>query len=145
MSGTFLSWIENAFIVTEKDVIAIVVKAKQDIELAAHEINAALGWIADNTPQIAADIGQVASILQFVPAIAPVAAPEVEAAVAAANLAVAGLNKFASAYKSGSGTVASVIEGYTAIKTAQSAAAKATALAVAAPAAPPASQATATS
>jgi hypothetical protein len=138
MSSSIFSWLEHAFTVTEQDVVAIVLKAKKDIVLVAHEIDAALGWIANNTPQIAADITQVATILQAVPAIVPTAAPEVEAAVVAANVAVAGLNKFAAAYKSGSGDALSVIAGYSAIKSAQSAVAKATALAVAAPVVVPA-------
>ena len=133
---TILSWLEDALTVTEKDVVAIIVKVKQGIELAETEISAALGWIANNSGTIASDVQQVSSILLAAGTIVPAAAPEVDAAVAAANVAVAGLNQFASAYKSGSGTVASVVAGYTAIKQAQSAVANATALAVAAPVTP---------
>jgi hypothetical protein len=131
-----LSWFESVLTVTEKDVVALVIKVKQGIVLANHEIHAALGWIANEAPTIAADIQQVSTILEIAGTIDPAAAPEVEAAVAAANVAVAGLNKFASAYKSGSGTAAAVVAGYTAIKAAQSSVATATALAVSAPVVP---------
>jgi len=133
---SILSWLENALTVTENDVVAIVVKVKQGVELAAHEVSAALGWIADNTPAIAADIQQVSSIIQLAGVVDPAAAAGVTAAVAAANTAVAGLNAFASAYNNGSGNAASVVAGYTAIKQAQAAVASATAIAVSAPSAP---------
>ena len=137
MTLSVLSWLENVLTVTEKDVVAIVVKAKQEIELAAHEINAALGWIASNTPAIAADIRQVSSIIQLAGVIDPAAEAGVAAAVVAANTAVAGLNAFASAYQNGSGNAASVVAGYTAIKQAQAAVASATAIAVSAPSVAP--------
>lgn len=130
---TILSWLEDALTVTEKDVVAIIVKVKQGVALAESEISAALGWIANNASVIASDVQQVSSILLAAGTIDPAVAPEVQAAVAAANLAVAGLNTFASAYNSGAGTVQSVVAGYTAIKNAQSAVAKAAAVAVSAP------------
>jgi hypothetical protein len=136
---SILTWLESKISVGEADVVAIVIKVKQGAELVAHEINAALGWIADNTPAIAADIQQAASLIQLAGVIDPLAEPEVQAAVIAANTAVASLNAFANAYKSGTGTAAAVVAGYSAIKNAQSAAAKATALAASAPVtAPPA-------
>jgi hypothetical protein len=134
--NNILSWLESRITVTEQDVVALVVKVKQGIALAAHEINAGLGWIANETPNIAADIQQAASLVQLAGVVDPAAEPEVVAAVAAANTAVAGLNAFATAYKSGTGTAQSVVAGYTAIKAAQSAAANAAAIAASAPVTP---------
>lgn len=133
MTNSFLSWLEHALTVTEQDVVEIVVKAKQEVQLIAHEIKAALGWIADNTPAIAADIQRIESILQLVTIVDPAAKIAVLESVALANTAVAGLNAFASAYRNGTGDVESVVAGYSAIKSAQAAVAKATAIAVSAP------------
>ena len=116
------------FSVTEQDVLALIVKIKQAEAVVARDISAALGWIADNTPAIVADIEQVLSIVQVV----GIADPKVELAVTAANEAVAALNAYATAYKNGTGTVQAVVSGYSALKQAQAAAATATAVTVAA-------------
>ena len=123
---SFWSGIQQFFIVTEKDVIAIILKVREEAELAAHEISAALGWIADNTPAIAADIQEVLSIVQAI----GIVDPRVDLAVTAAHEAIAALDAYATAYKSGTGTAQAVVSGYAALKQAQGAAAQASAVAV---------------
>ena len=125
---SFLTTIEGWWAVTEQDVWATVVKIKQDIDVAESDIIAALNWIADNAPAIAADIQRVLSIVQVV----GISSPAVETAVVAANEAVSALNAFATASKSGANTVDSVVAGYSALNSAQAAVASATAHAVSA-------------
>jgi hypothetical protein len=69
-------------------------------------------------------------VLSVVEAIGIGANPEVATAVTAANSAVAALNAFATQYNNGTGTVQSVVSGYSAFKQAQAAAATAAAAAV---------------
>jgi hypothetical protein len=125
---SWLSNVENFFVTTEQDVLKIIVKVKQDIQIADHEINLALAWIADHAPAIAADIEGVLSIVQ----VAGLANPAVGVAIAAANEAVVALNAYATAYQKGQGTAASVVQGYSAFKQAQAAAASAASVAVSA-------------
>lgn len=131
---SFLSVIENFFSITEKDVVALVLKIKHDIDVTNAQVKAAMGWIANATPQITKDIQTVESIVQVI----GVGNPTVAAAVAAANVAVAGLNAYATAYNNGTGTPAAVVAGYSAAKLAQAAAANAASVAVAAPVTAPA-------
>lgn len=134
---SILSWIEDHISVAEKDVVAIVIKAKNDIELTAHEISAGLGWVASHTPDIASGLQRLEQILELVSIVDPAAKLEIAAVVATANVAMAGLNKFAAAYSAGNGDVSSVLAGYEAINAARAAVATATKLAVAAPSTPP--------
>ena len=123
---SFFDTLKSFFVTTEKDVFDLIVLIEQDGEVLINEIEAALTWIANNTPAIAADIQRVLSIVQVV----GITNPTVEAAVVAANEAVSALNAFAAASKSGAGTAESVVAGYTALKQAQAAVAAATAHAV---------------
>lgn len=127
---SFWDSVKGFFVTAEADVIAIVVKAKQEIDLVAHEIDLALGWIANNTPAIVADIEQVLGIVQAI----GIVNPQVEAAVTAAHEAVAALDVFATAYKNGSGSAQSVVAGYAALQQAKAAAAAAKSVAVSTPA-----------
>jgi len=136
---SFLSKIEHFFSVTEQDVLTVIVKFKQGLEVGERDVSYALGWIADNIGQIDSYMESVLSIAQVVGAVNPT----VEAAIVAAHEAVAALDAFAAAYKSGTGTVHAVASGYSALKLAQAAAAKATAAAVSAPSLAPAAAAAA--
>ncbi len=133
--------IAHAFSTTEADVIAIVKDVISGVEVAASDIDKALQWVAGHAPAIAANVQGVTSLLSTVATVAAPLAPavsaEIDGAVAAANLAVEGLNAVASSIKtSGGGTVATdanaVLAGYHAVKTAQAASAKAAAAVVAA-------------
>ncbi|MGA8170297.1 MAG: hypothetical protein WB816_05630, partial [Methylocystis sp.] len=90
--------ISHLFTETEQEVVAIIAKAKVGVALAAHEISIGLAWVANNTPQIAADL-QTAETLIVATGVG--ANPSVAAAITAANVAVAGLNQYAASVKSG--------------------------------------------
>ena len=124
-----MSWFTSWFTTAEADVLKIIQVIKTEEQILASDISKALKWVADNTPQIAADIQQVLSLVQAV----GIVNPEVEAAIATANTAVSALNAYAASYKSGSGTPQAVLAGVAAYKNAQSAVATATAAAVSAP------------
>jgi hypothetical protein len=121
-----MSWFSSFLSTAESDVIKTITAIKSEATVAIADINAALKWIADNAGTITTDIQEVLGLVQVV----GIANPSVEAAVTAANAAVGALNAYAAAYKSGTGTPAAVIAGYSAFKQAQAAAASATAIAV---------------
>ena len=122
--------IEHLFIEAETDVVALVAKAKNGLTLAAHDVNIALVWIANNTPQIAKDLTMAESLIVSTGVAND---PRVAAAIVSANLAMVGLNAFSASAKAGQLTPQSVVDGYLAVKQAQSAAAEASAAAASAP------------
>lgn len=133
--------VSNVFFTTEADVIAIVKDVIAGVEVAASDIDKALQWVGGHAPAIAANVNAVTSLLSTVATaaapLAPAVSAEIDGAVAAADLAVKGLDAVASSIKtSGGGTVATdanaVLAGYHAVKTAQAASAKAAAAVVAA-------------
>ncbi len=125
---SFWTSLKKFFVTSEQDVLGIIVKIKQDVDILESDISAALKWIADNTPAIAADIESVLSVVQAI----GIPNPAVQVAVTAANEAVLALNAYATAYKNGTGTAQAVIAGYSALKQAQAAAANAASAAVSA-------------
>lgn len=120
---TFKNWLTE----TEADVQAIITNIKSDVAVVESDIDAALHWIASNETPISNAIIQVVNLIE---AFGVAGNPEVAAGVAAANLAVQGLNAFAGAVSSGQNDVQSVITGYAAVKQAQAQIAAATAAAV---------------
>ena len=134
---SFWTSIANFVSYAESDVLKLVAAIKNEEQVAVNDINAALKWIAGNAGTITTDIQQVLGLVQVV----GIANPAVMTAVTAANAAVGALNQFAAAYNSGTGTVQSVIAGYSAFKQAQAAAATATSIAVSAVSPVPASPA----
>lgn len=123
---TLKNWISE----TEADVLSVVAQIKAEATVIESDITAALHWVASNAPTIAADIGQVVSVVETV---GLGANPEVAAAITAANLAVQGLNAFAIASQSGKNNTQAVLAGYSAVKQAQAAAASAAAIVTTAP------------
>lgn len=120
------NWISE----TETDVQNVVTKVIQNVEVGISEVESALKWVASQVPSISTAIQNAVA---FIESIGLTANPEVAAAVAAANVAVQGLNAFAAAENSAttaSGAVNAVVAGYQAVKTAQAAVASATAAAV---------------
>jgi hypothetical protein len=124
------SWFSSFFSAAEADVISIVTQIKQDVEIAEADVVKALQWVADNAGTITSDIQQVLGVVQIL----GISNPAVETAVTAANSAVNALNVYAAAVKNGTGTPQAVVQGYTAYKQAQQAAAGAMAAVVSAPA-----------
>ena len=131
---SFWSSVANFVSYAEKDVLKLVAAIKNEEQVAVSDINSALKWIAGNAGTITTDIQEVLGLVQIV----GIANPSVVTAVSAANAAVGALNQFAAAYNSGTGTVQSVISGYSAFKQAQAAAATAASVAVSASAPTPA-------
>lgn len=127
---SFWTSLQSFLTTTETDVLNVITKIKADEVVVAADINAALHWVAANTPAIAADIQTAATIAETV---GVAANPEVAAAITAANIAVQGLNAFAAASNSGQTNTQAVLSGYVAVKQAQAAVASAKAATVASP------------
>ncbi|MCW2317108.1 hypothetical protein M2322_002662 [Rhodoblastus acidophilus] len=125
---SFLSKVESFFVTTEADVVTILAKVKQAVQVAEHDIATGLQWIAGHAPQIAADLQQAESIIVT---LGVANDPRVAAAITAANLAVAGINKVAADVKAGQTTVQTLVDGYAAYKQAQASAALASSAAAA--------------
>jgi hypothetical protein len=128
--NNFVAGVKHFITETEADVVALVVKIKNEEEVIAADLAAAQKWIAANSPAIASDIQ---GVLKIVEAIGVGANPEVAIAITAANDAVTALNAFAAASNSGAGAAQAVVKGYVAVKKAQSASSAAAAAAITAP------------
>ena len=121
MATSWFTELEGFFTTTETDVVNLIAKIKQGVDVAQNDIHGVVKWVANNAPAIASDIQQVLLIVQAL----GVVSPQVELAIAAANAAVVALNAFAAAQKAGQSDATSVIAGYTAVKQAQAAVAQA--------------------
>lgn len=109
---------------TEKDVLNLIVKAKQGIEVAEKDIKLAWAWLYDHTDEIAAAVATVAEVVGGLQGAGMKIPASVVRDVAAANKAVAALN--AMMEKSGdSPNPQDLIDGYVAAKNVWSAADKA--------------------
>lgn len=121
----------------EADVQAFVTKVittvETDVEALIADAQTALENVAQLAPQVASEITTAANFVESIPGVGT--NPDVLAAVAAVNVANAGLQAFAQSYTQattgGSVTVSqatqAVLAGYQAVKSAQSAAASASA------------------
>lgn len=121
---SFLDSLKNFITETEADVQKVVAALVADAEVIESDLNSAFHWVISNAPTIAADITEVAS---FATQAGITANPAFAAAVAAANLAVQGLNAAVTANKAGQNTAQSVLAGYVAIQQARSSVASANA------------------
>ncbi len=121
---SFWTSVQSFFVTTETDVLNLISQIKQGLAVVESDVTAALKWIANNTPQIVADLQQVVGIAET---IGIAANPNVAAAITAANAAVTALNAFAAASNNGATNTQAVLAGYTAVKQAQAAAASAAA------------------
>jgi len=124
---SFFTSIKNFLVTTEQDVIKIIGAIVKEEAVLEKDLGIALKWIAGQTPTIASKLQMAESLIV---AVGAANNPNVAASIAAANLAVAGLNAFAAAYNSGTPTAAAVVEGYQALKQASAAASNAAASAV---------------
>jgi len=137
---TWYTDIEHFFKTTEEDVLALIAKIKTEAAVIETDIHAALRWVSNQAPAIAADVQMVANLIKTVGVINPT----VEAAIQAANIAVIGINAFANATKAGKNDTAAVVQGYVAVKQAQAAVATAATAAAQSPSPAPAAVAAAT-
>jgi hypothetical protein len=117
-----LAWIENEIETTEADVVALVIKIKQEATVFESDINTALKWIASQVP---AFVSGIQAIENTASQLGVTSIPAVSTAIAAANVAMAGLNKLASDINSGSSTTQALVDGYIAVKQTQVVAAQA--------------------
>ena|SRR5690348_11949520 len=118
--------VSHFFAEAESDVVKVVAQIKTDIDVAIQDIDSALKWLVKQTPAIAAGLQTAAGLIEQVGLASD---PEVAAAIAAANIAVQGLNAFAQAANSGKTLPQAVVDGYTSYKSAQAAVAGAAAVA----------------
>jgi hypothetical protein len=125
---SILSSIKSFFVTTEQDVVNLITAVSNEAPVIQKDIDRAFGWIAKETPVIATNLATATTI---VAAVGANSNPQVVAAIAAANLAVQGLNAFAEQYNKGTPTATAVIDGYIALKQASSAASSAAAAAAA--------------
>lgn len=122
--------VSHFFVEAETDVVKVVAQVKADIEVAIQDIDGALKWLVKQTPAIAVGLQTAASLIEQV---GVASNPEVAAAIAAANIAVQGLNAFAAAANNGKTMPQAVVDGYAAYKSAQAAVAGAAAVAAKSP------------
>lgn len=115
---SFEQHVNTWFITTEQEVAKVVGQIKADIDVAIQDIDNALKWVVQQTPAIAADLQVAASLIEQV---GLASNPEVAAAIAAANVAVQGLNAFAAAANSGKTMPQAVVSGYVAVQAANAA------------------------
>jgi hypothetical protein len=120
--------IEDFFHTTEQDVIEVIAAIPHGIVVAEEALQKASHWIVGQAPNISANL-QLAEGL--IVASGGGADPQVRAAIAAANVAVAGLNAYAKASATGNITTDAIAQGYIAVKQASAAAASASSAAAA--------------
>ena len=132
---SFLDTIESAFVTTEKRVQTIITDILKGGQVLEADIHTASSWIVGKAPTIASDLQGVLAFLTEVEAVVPGvgANAEVKAAVSAANLAVQGINAFATEYSTTGSTAQGVLSGYAATQSATSALAAAKAAVASSP------------
>ncbi len=123
---------EEAVITTEHFVVGVVAKFHAGEVVAEHEAAAAIKWIAGEIPGAVGILGQGITLIE---GLGLSTNPDVALAITAANVMVAGLNKFETAYQAGATDAATVASGYSALKQSAAAVANAVAAAAAIPAA----------
>lgn len=122
---SFEQHVNTWFVTTEQQVAQTVGQIKADVDVAIQDVDAALQWVVQQTPAIASDLQIAASLIEQV---GLASNPEVAAAIAAANIAVQGLNAFAAAANSGKTMPQAVVQGYVAVTSAKAAVSGAKAL-----------------
>lgn len=114
-----------------QDILSFISKVENAVEIGIADAEAALSKVASLAPAIAADIEALAAFVEGTPILA--GNPDVQAAVAEANVAMQGLNAFATSYtqatSDGSITLSQAINAV--VSGAQSASAAQTAVAAA--------------
>lgn len=118
--ATFETSVQNFFVTTETFVQNVISQVQKAEAIAVADLDAALKWVASNTPTIVADIEQV---IGFAGQVGLASTPAGAAAVAAAQVAIATLNAVAQSQNTGASDIQTLLAGYTAVKQAQAAAA----------------------
>ena len=120
---------------TETDVQNVIADIKKDVQVADADLKAVSKWAAGMAPTVAVGLQSALSMLESIEAVTPSvgANADVKAAVDAAQLASTELTAFAASYNAGQNTAAAAVNGYVAVKQAQSAVASAAAAVAAAP------------
>ena len=121
---SFADNFKNWFKTTEAEVLAVIVKVKQGIEFAEHEVLAGFRWLEDHVDDIATAVSAVSGVVGSLAGAGVVIPPTVLKAVADANAAVQGLNAMVASQQKG--TPQALIDGYVAAKQAWAAADAAT-------------------
>lgn len=108
------------FQTSEADVLKAIVKIKNGITFADHEIIAGFKWLEGHAGDIAVAVATVAQVVGTLSGAGVTIPPSVVQAVKDANVAVAALNAMTSNQEKG--TPQALIDGYVAAKTAWKAA-----------------------
>ena len=108
------------FKTAEADVLKVIVKIKNGIEFADHEVIAGFKWLEGHAGDIATAVSTVGSVVGTLSGAGIAIPPSVVQAVKDANVAVAALNAMTSNQEKG--TPQALIDGYVAAKQAWKAA-----------------------
>ena len=121
--SAFETSVENFVAETEADVQAVIANIGKGVALAESTLASALSWVASEVPTI---VPYLEEAISFATAVGAASNPEAATVIAAAQTAVAALNAVATAQGSGASSAATLLAGYTAIKTTQAAGAQVT-------------------
>lgn len=124
---SLLTGLESFWQTTEADVLATIATIKADVAVVEADIVKAVGWVNANIPTINTYISEVNGALQTVAASGIVTIPpSVNTAIEIANKSVAALNAYQIDVAAGKSATTALMDGYSAIKQAQSSTALAT-------------------
>jgi hypothetical protein len=116
----FFSNITKFWTTTEDDVVAFAANVWHEIPVVEKDIVKIANWVVGEIPQLTSTI---ATATPMIDAIVGLADPTIAAKMAALNTAMAGLNAFAATVQANKLTADSVVQGYSSLKAATSAAA----------------------
>ena len=116
----FFSNITKFWTTTEDDVVAFAADVWHEIPVVEKDIVKIANWVVGEIPQLTSTI---ATATPMIDAIVGLADPTIAAKMAALNTAMAGLNAFAATVQANKLTADSVVQGYSSLKAATSAAA----------------------
>lgn len=111
---------KSFFVTTEADVIAFAGKVWAEVPIAQKEIVAIANWIVGEIPALTSAINAATPIVDVALGAAD---PTIAVKMAALNAAMGGLNSFAASAQAGTLNADAVVQGYSALKAASSAAA----------------------
>jgi len=117
---SLFSNITGFFLTTEKDVVKFASNVWAELPVLEKDILKAANWIVGEIPTLTASI---ATATPIVDAVVGIADPTISTKMAALNTAMAGLNAFAAAVQNKTLTADAVVQGYSSLKAATSAAA----------------------
>lgn len=121
--STIKSWIS----VDEAWVLKTIVQFNAAVQVTAKDLAKAVGWINGEIPSAIAFVKTVEGLIAEAQAAGVPMPPQVSAAIATANVVMAGINAYAANVSAGAPTIDAVLTGYAAVKQAQAAGANAAA------------------